>query len=103
MPLIQQRLVVEQVVVRRRAGHVQVNDPFGLRREVRRCLEDLFFARAGRCTERAVRHQASQCCCAKALGRLAQKVTARNRTDTLFMQQWIDIGLGHIDPYLTAC
>ena len=29
-------LVVEQFVLRRRAGHVQVDDAFGLRRELRR-------------------------------------------------------------------
>ena len=33
--LLQQRLVVEQIELRRRAGHEQVDDLLGLRREVR--------------------------------------------------------------------
>ena len=35
MPLIQQRLVIKQVELRRRARHEQVDDALGLRREVR--------------------------------------------------------------------
>ena len=37
--LLQRRLVVEQIELRRRAGHEQINDVLRLRREVRRALE----------------------------------------------------------------
>jgi len=70
--LIQQRLVIQQVVLRGRTGHVQVDDPLGLGREVRRLLEDrLLRRRLGLLLEQVLVQEPRQRRGAEALGRFA--------------------------------